>query len=142
MRLYTATALAAVLTIALAGCTAGADAAGSATDKADTAVQQSAEEAPVDASEPLVAEAPSLDGDDQRFLDYVRSELLPETQIGDASDTSLVEAGHKACEQVLSGVAPEDVRVVEGETPAISGYYMDSLTIRNGAQVIYCPETL
>lgn len=142
MKLYAVAALAAVLTLALAGCAAGADATGSATGNADTAVQQSPEQAPVESSAPLVAEAPGLDGDDQRFLDYVRSELLPETQIGDASDTSLVEAGHQACEQVLSGVAPEDVRVVEGETPAISGYYMDSLTIRNGAQVIYCPETL
>lgn len=132
----------AVLTLCLAGCTDSLDAAGNTAASGDSTVQQSTEDALVETPEPLVADPSGLDDVDQRFLDYVRSELLPETQIRDASDESLIDAGHRACEQVLSGVALEDVRVVEGETPAVSGYYMDSLTIRNGAQVAYCPATL
>lgn len=139
MKRTTVAAVAAVLLLALAGC---ADGGGSAATESDRSAQRTAVETSTETTEPLVAETPSVDDTDQQFLDYVRSELLPETQIGDASDASLIDAGHRACEQVLSGVAPEDVRVVEGETPAVSGYYMDSLTIRNGAQVTYCPETL
>ncbi|MEW2011413.1 DUF732 domain-containing protein [Microbacterium sp. NPDC078814] len=75
------------------------------------------------------------------FLAYVRDNLLPETQIPNATDEQLIAAGHEACEQLESGVAAEDVRVVDGEKPhETTGYFYDSIAIRSGAVRSFCPE--
>lgn len=94
--------------------------------------------------EPLVAEtsSPEASEADTRFLEYVRSELLPTTQIADATDEQLIAAGHEGCEQVKAGVPLEDIRLVEGEAPTAAGYYMDTSAIFSGAQMAYCPETI
>lgn len=97
------------------------------------------------ATEPLTAETPvALDGDaaDAKFLEIVRGELLPDTQIGNATDAQLIAAGHDACQQATDRVPWEDIRVVKDEKPATSGYYMDTSAILFGAQQIYCPETI
>lgn len=132
-------ALTVLLALTLAGCAGGSD------DAADERTTPSASESsePEETAAPLTAETEQpVDSADSTYLSYIRESLQPDTQIGNASESSLVEAGHKACEQLQSGVNIEDVRVVEGETPNASGYYADSLAIRNAAQVAYCPETL
>jgi hypothetical protein len=98
-----------------------------------------------DATEPLTAETPAaLDGDaaDAKFLEIVRGELLPDTQIGNATDAQLIAAGHDACQQATDHVPWEDIRVIKDEKPAASGYYMDTSAVLFGAQQIYCPETI
>lgn len=94
--------------------------------------------------EPLVADtsSPEASDADARFLEYVRSELLPTTQIADATDEQLIAAGHEGCEQVKAGVPLEEIRLVEGEEPSTTGYYLDTSAIFSGAQLAYCPETI
>lgn len=135
----TAAVLTVLVVVTLAGCAGTSDSAGN--ERTAPAVTESA--APDSSGTPLVAEtaAPETDAD-RVFLAYVHDALQPDTQIGNASDASLVQAGHAACDQIRSGVAIEDVRVIDGETPNASGYYADSSSVRNAAQVAYCPETL
>lgn len=129
-----------LLLIALAGCAGEADSAG----EESAAPVVSASATPEESAAPLVAETADPDSTDadRIFLEYVDAALQPDTQIADAADASLIDAGHQACEQILAGVPIEDVRVIEGETPNASGYYADSSNVRNAAQVAYCPETL
>lgn len=138
----TATTAALLLAVTLSAC--GEDtAAESGESSSDTSRSQSVEsETPA----PLVAETPSSDAEnvDAEFVEYVRSELalLPSTGIANAEDDQLVAAGHEACKQLLAGVDSETIRLIEGEEPAASGYYMDSGTIIDGARRFYCPETI
>ena len=130
-------ALAAVLLLTLIGC------AGSVED-APSEPQGSSQSTPTESTAPLVAEtpvAPTVDAADAAFLEYVRENVLPETQIPNATDEQLIAAGHDACEQLESGVALENVRVVDGETPhpSTSAYY-DTSAIMGGAILSYCPE--
>ena len=103
-----------------------------------------ATDAPSDTPAPLVAESasPSANPSNAVFLEYVRGKLLPSTQIGNASDDQLLAAGHEACDQIRAGTDPGDVRVVEGEQPDGSGYYMDSSAIMNGALTGLCRDLL
>lgn len=138
-----AAALAAVLLLTLTGC---AQAANNASD--DTAQRNStSSEASSESPEPLASESAAAEADeassaDGEFVAYVRGELLPDTGIGDASDEQLVDAALKACELLLAGTDSESIRLVEGEQPAASGYYMDSAAIIDGARRFYCPETI
>lgn len=129
-----------LLLIALTGCAGGVESAGD--ESTAPVVSESA--TPEETAAPLTAETidPGTSDADQIFLEYVDASLQPDTQIADAADSSLIDAGHNACEQIHSGVPIEDVRVIDGETPNASGYYADSSSIRNAAQVAYCPETL
>lgn len=72
------------------------------------------------------------------YLDYVRSHLQSDTGIRNATDEQLIAAGHEACRQLDAGVHLQDVRVVQGEKPSRSGYYMDSSAIMNGAVSFIC----
>ena len=130
-------ALMAVLLLALTGC-AGTP------DTAPSQPQDSSQSTPAESTAPLVAEAPvapTVDAADAAFLEYVRENVLPETQIPNATDAQLIAAGHDACAQLESGVALENVRVVDGETPhpSTSAYY-DTSAIMGGAILSYCPE--
>lgn len=132
-------ALAVLLALTLTGCAGGAD------DAADERTAPSASESatPEESAAPLVAEEPANEADspDAKFLNYVRGAVLPETQIGNATDQQLIDAGHEACRQLEAGTALEDVRVVEGETPHPStGAYYDTSAILSGAILNYCPE--
>lgn len=134
-----AAALAVLLALTLTGCAGGSDNA--ADERTAPAVSESA--APDETAAPLTAEEPADEADtpDSKFLEYVRGALLTETQIGNATDEQLIEAGHEACEQLAAGTALEDVRVVEGETahPSTGAFY-DTSAILSGAILNYCPE--
>lgn len=126
-----AVVLALLAALTLTGCTAAPDTAPSEPEDA------------TESAEPLAAETPTEAGTseaDTLFLTYVRDNLLPETQIPDASDEQLIAAGHVACEQLESGVALEAVRVVEGEQPHKNGNFYDTSAIMNGALKAYCPD--
>jgi hypothetical protein len=126
-------ALAAVLVLTLSGC------AGAAEDAGDVSPAPSASES----AAPLTAETPDDPADDdEAFLAYVRENLAPATQIPDATDAQLIAAGEQACEQLESGVAHGDVRVVDGEVPNGADIYADSSAIMNGAVLTYCPAFL
>lgn len=137
----TAALIAALALIALTGCAAATDAApqGTPPPTASETTQPSSEST----SEPLAAKTtePSTDDADTKFLAYVRETLLPETQIPNATDEQLIAAGHDACKQLQSGVALEEVRVVEGESahPSTGAFY-DTSAILSGAILNYCPE--
>lgn len=134
----TVAVLAVLVAVALAGC--GATTTGSGDVPTGPATTESA--APVASSAPLRAETspPDVSDADGAFLAYVRKALLPETQIPNATDRELVDAGHEACRQLEAGVALEDVRVVEGETahPSTGAFY-DTSAILSGAILSYCP---
>lgn len=59
------------------------------------------------------------------------------TQIPDATDAQLLEAGYKACDRIESGEPSEDISLIEGETRT-RGYYMDSGAIITAARVTIC----
>lgn len=130
-------AVTALIVLGLTGC------AGTPESTGDERATPAASTTPTDSPEPLAAEGGTLGTTDAdtKFLAYVRGALLPETQIPNATDEQLIEAGHEACGQLESGVALEDVRVVDGETahPSTGAYY-DSSAIMGGAILSYCPE--
>lgn len=132
-------ALAVLLALTLTGC---ASATGNAAEER-TAPVATETVTPEETPAPLVAEepAPEASGPDAKFLEYVRGAILPETQIGNATDQQLIDAGHEACRQLEAGTALEDVRVVEGETahPSTGAYY-DTSAIMSGAILNYCPQ--
>lgn len=131
----------------LTGCGAQTDAPtnDAAPVESSAPVETSAPEPDV-TPEPLVAEttAPALDEADEMFLTYLRDELakLPTTGIGSADDAQLTAAGHNACTQLLAGADSESIRLIDGEQPTTTGYYMDTATIIDSARRHYCPETL
>lgn len=131
-------ALAVVFALTLTGCAGTPESAG------DERPAPSASEstAPSATPEPLEAEMPAnADDPDAKFLAYVRDTLLPDTQIPNATDAQLIEAGHEACRQLESGTPHEEVRVVDGETPHPStGYHYDTSAIMGGAVLSYCPQ--
>ena len=109
----------------------------------ETSAPAPTEGSSTDATSAPEASAPvEASPEDAEFLAVVRGELLPDTGIADVSDEMLIEAGHEACEVVKAGTPPEDIRLVEGEEPARSGYYMDTSAILFGAQTVLCPETI
>lgn len=128
-----------LLLIALTGCSGGTDSAG----EQRTAPTTSESETPEESAAPLTAETadPETTDADEVFLAYVRDVLVPQSQITDATDQQLIDAGHEACAQLEAGVAYEDVRVVEGEQPLNDTYY-DSSAVMNGAITAYCSEYL
>lgn len=138
-----ASALAAVLVVG--GGTATAIAlSGQAGEAPETIATSSAPEPSTQPAETEPSEENSSEAgeaNDAEFVAYVRSEMVPETGIRDATDDWLVSAGREACDQLIAGVDSEEIRLVEGEEPALSGYYMDSGVIIDGARRFYCPET-
>ena len=130
-----AIAAAALLAVLLTGC-------GEDTTAQDTEKRSTAQDAPNTDNAESTDSGAVLSADDERFLDLVRGELLFDTGIADATDDYLIAAGHDACAQVKAGVDLEKLRLVDGEKPAASGYYMDTSAILFGAQQVYCPETI
>ena len=135
----TAAVVAALVALVLTGCAGVAPAPGD--ERTAPVVTEPAP--PVESAAPLRAEtaAPEVSDADTAFLAYVRRTVLPETQIPNATDQQLIDAGHEACHQLASGVALEDVRVVDGETahPSTGAFY-DTSAIMGGAILNYCPE--
>lgn len=127
----------AVAVVLLTGCAATAS-------PSETPEVVEATETPDMSAQRLVAESPEPDANDPDavFLTYVREELPPSSGITDATDESLIAAGHDACDQIRAGVALEDLRLVEGEQPDQGGYYLDTSAIFNGAITAYCPDAV
>lgn len=128
------TAVAALLLLALTGCSAPAGSAPSGPESN----AESASESPA----PLAAETPdaepSADTPEGEFLSEVRAALGADSQIPDATDARLLAAAEEACQQLESGKSPEEVRVIDGEEPDGLGWYSDSGKIASLAQQILC----
>lgn len=142
-RTATATAIVAVLLL-LAGCSTGG--------QENTALNGAPTVAPTDSASvaPLVAEAPSESAPpeastpDSAYLAAIKEAragavLSRKTQIPDATDAQLLEAGREACARVAAGEVPETVSVISGETPDAAGYFTDSSAILGAAQKTLCP---
>lgn len=126
-------AVAAVLLLTLTGCAGATDAAPSEPQ----AAAQTVEETPA----PLVAEktAPANDSPEAVFLEKLRAAFERDgTSIPNATDEQLLDAAERACEQLTTGTAAQDVRVIDGETAAASGYFVDSMRIAAGASEYLC----
>lgn len=107
----------------------------------EPAISPSADPLPITASEPAKDDSEDTDA---LFVEYVRSELtlLPSTGIAHATDEELITAAHDGCEQLIAGVDPETIRLVEGEEATSGGYFSDTGAIIDGARRFYCPETI
>lgn len=130
-------ALTALVFLALTGCTGAVE---SAPDEPQDTATTSVEETVA----PLVAESPkptTVDNAESAFLEYVRANLLPQTQIPDATDAQLIAAGQESCVRRAAGESTDGMVVVEGEQPYENGYYYDSIPIITGAFMYLCPPT-
>ncbi|WP_270366137.1 DUF732 domain-containing protein [Microbacterium algeriense] len=139
----TALAATALLAFTLSAC--GEDPENASGESAST--QSRSQNTESETPEPLAAEPPTTSPSssaelDEKFLEVVRGELLPGSGITNATDEQLIAAGHDGCEQVKAGVPLEQIRLVDGEQPTSTGYYMDTSAIFFGAQQVYCPETI
>ncbi len=136
MRVPLIAAAAAVLLLSLTGC-AGAT---PSTDAKPSAT-------PTETVAPLKAETPTETAPadpEAAFLDAMHTRLkaerppIEETQIPNASDEQLLEAGKNACAQLASGAGVRDVRVIEGEKANELGYFIDSQDIAKAAEQDLC----
>lgn len=132
-------AVTALILVSLTGCTSTDDGAG--TEPVGFAnVQQDATPMP----EPLVAETPGAEStvDEADFLAEARSRFTTATQIPDATDEQLIEAGWAACAYLEAGNNPDDLTVIEGETRNLGedGYFMDSAAIATAAVMHLCTD--
>jgi len=132
-RIAAAAALIAVL--ALAGCASEGSSEDASTERSATSAESSPE-----ATNPTTETTEALSAEDQGFLDYVEAERPPATSIGDMPSEDLIALGREACTQISAGVAFEDLRLVDGESPSPGGDYLDTSAIFNGALYNYCPE--
>lgn len=127
-------AAAAVLLLALTGCAGGVE-----TPSADRTAP--AATSPKETAAPLVAETPAAapsEDVDAAFVAAVRASLPPTTQIPNATDQQLIDAGHQACERLAAGEASDQMSVIEGEVAGEGGYYWDSAAIINAARTSLC----
>lgn len=126
-------AVAAVLALLLTGC-------------AGTTEAPSGERtAPTESAAPLVAatqRAPEPDDAEAAFIADARGRLAQnaQTQIPDATDQQLIDAGRQACERLAAGEATDQMSLIEGEIVSESGYYWDSAAIIAPARMFLCPE--
>lgn len=135
-------ALAAVLLLTLTGCAStAAGASGEHAERASTAVEEPTG-APT-TPDPLIAEPDeaAATGSEGAYLAQLREALEGSggNSIPDATDEQLIQAGLDACEQMATGTALEDVRVIEKE-PETGVGYKDSLRIAAVAAIHYCTE--
>lgn len=141
-RLIAATA--AIALLALTGCSSGMEINATTSDSTPV-VEESTASTPA----PLVAEtteAPAesaTDTPEAQFVAIVRdtwTKMATETQIPNATDEQLIDAGHKACEQLAADPKVDSVRVVDGEEPDGAGYFIDSGVIAGAAVRTLCTE--
>lgn len=120
MRQHTLIAALAAGLIVLTGCTSAPE------PEPETVAEET-----VETTAPLVAEntedAEAADTPEAAFLAELRPLLDNDrTQIPNATDEQLLDAGVAACEQIAAGEMPDGVQVIEGEEPAPLGGYQDS----------------
>ncbi|WP_156458885.1 DUF732 domain-containing protein [Microbacterium sp. Leaf179] len=129
----------AALLLLLAGCTA------TETANVTAASDEPAVSAPAASEGPLTAATPSGDADgapdtpEGAFLVKIRDVLPDDTSIPNASDTQLLAAAQKACEQMAGGADSTMVSVIDGEQKDGAGYYQDSARIGAIAKQTICP---
>ena len=139
----TAAVAALVLVLALAGC---GDDGGNAAPASERSAAQS--ESATEASEPPLTAEPQTDADAREdtdtFLTFVRARMgTYKSQIPNATDEQLIQAGRDACTRLRDGESYEMMSVIEGEKVSEpGGYYYDSNAIIAGAQMHLCPETI
>lgn len=92
--------------------------------------------------EPLVAETPTVnDPNEELFVSETRGRLTSATQIPNATDQQLIDAGWAACEWIASGQSTDDMTVIEGETRLTEAdYYQDSQAIAVAAVMHLCHD--
>lgn len=128
-----AVAATAALLLALAGCAGTTQEPAGDTTKPDVS--------PTETAAPLVAETPidtSAGEAEANFIKQVRAGLPANTQIPNATDQQLLDAGKAACERYAQGESYENMSVIEGETQ-VDGYYYDSAAIILAAVNTICP---
>lgn len=126
-----------VAVLLLTGCAGTAEPA--ATGTAGIGTEKAG---PTATDAPLVAETPAAttDPDDREalFLAQVREELPANTQIPNATDQQLLDAGNLACEKRAEGADPSTLSVIEGERDNGYGAYLDSGAIVSAAGRYLC----
>ncbi|MEI3845203.1 MULTISPECIES: DUF732 domain-containing protein [unclassified Microbacterium] len=131
-------AVAAVLLLALAGCAGTTEAPADASAAPETTTPT---ETPT--AEPLVAEEPKApEVSPEAFISQVRDELPENTQIPNATDQQLLDAGMQACDRIRANESTEVMSLIEGEQPNGLGYFADSGVIISAARANLCPDLL
>ena len=139
MRRIGVVAAAALLVLGMTGCASGSTDEPAAADSA----AESREVAPLTAEKPAAEDSGGTP--EEQYLEHMRARIKEDrppdlaTQIPNATDEQLLEAGAAACDQISQGLPVDQVRVIEGETPNQSQYYVDSLDIASAAQETLCP---
>lgn len=132
----------AVAMLLLTGCTAAQEPATSDATVSTDAV--------AGAAAPLAAETPDADSSEDpstpeaAFLAAVHEAragkiLSTKTQIPNATDAQLLDAGRTACVLLADGQTLETITVIDGETPDSAGYFIDSSAIARAAAKSLCP---
>ncbi|WP_396653089.1 DUF732 domain-containing protein [Microbacterium resistens] len=133
------TAVAALLLLTLTGCASTpAGTAGEAT--APGASTPSPTATPSATVAPLVAESPGARSghNETAFVEAVRTALPPNTQIPEATDEQLLDAGSRACARLAAGEPSDQISVIEGESAGEGGYFWDSAAIITAARQFLC----
>ncbi len=123
--------LTALIAATLTGCAAASETAPSAPDAVD------------ESAAPLVAVTPEetpTDDAESAFVASVRTGLPQDTQIPDATDQQLIDAGYRACDALESGDDPISISVIDGEQQDEGGYFQDSIAIITASVQTICPE--
>lgn len=134
----------AVALLLLTGCSGGGEQVNVAVNSATPVPAATG-----DAAAPLTAETSAADVSEARatpeaaFLSAIHKAragkiLSAKTQIPDATDAQLLDAGRRACELLAAGEAPESITVIEGETQDAAGYFTDSSAITGAASKTLC----
>lgn len=125
------------LVVALTSCSNSTDTTAPSTEPVGFANVQTSE-----TPEPLVAETPTAnDPNEELFVSETRGRLTSATQIPNATDQQLIDAGWAACEWIESGQSTDDMTVIEGETRLTEAdYYQDSQAIAVAAVMHLCPD--
>lgn len=94
---------------------------------------------PTETSAPLTAESPATaPSASQDYIESVRALLPKNTQIPNASDEQLLEAGERACDELAAGTDTLTLSLIEGETPNGAGSFDDSAAIITAAAMNLC----
>ncbi|MGN7861448.1 DUF732 domain-containing protein [Microbacterium sp. 22303] len=138
MRMHaTAAAVAAVLLLALTGCTGTPQTASSSLP----VMSDGATQFPSKTPEPLkVTETPTTNSPaEATYLERVRKGLAG-TQLAEASDAQLLDAAKKACDQLAQGTPYKEISVVDGDTQGKGGWYQYSAPIVVFGGMNLCPD--
>lgn len=120
----------ALLLLTLTGCAGVAETAPTDAEKSS------------DTTSPLAAETetPVSEDPEAEFVAQVRGKLPANTQIPNATDEQLIEAGYAACDAIEADTPTDQISVIEGEQPNGLGYFDDSGIIVQATSTTLCPR--